>query len=918
MDLGDTATPSADAGQPGLADLPGEIVAMLLSWLPLSTVGACLASSRLFWVLGQDAMATQAVARTVHGADGVCPCRALAPSAEGARPRPRRRHQGIRDLDVPPTMTRAIGSCWGHAWTCLPAALTAAAASGRLLLVRALYAHAALLWYGDARCACCVDFAPDIALPHFRDHRCATCEAFLDWIFCRAEHSRTSGDPFTAALSACHARTALWIAAAADLRDDAGTQRIVDIVADRVCNGTPDDETADERLLARLWDARTKCAYSALCHAACSGDADKRQMMARMWRDAHRDGRWRFDRHRMVGAIATAAKTSARPDDALSWLWHTLREMFAKYPGSHRHMAKAAALAGCIDIATDAVCAFRAHARVVLFDRALATAARVFDTDVCKDVANGGGGLLDDIWDDCDPPSVVDGDDNRANDTEDDHSLRRPIPCAIMSRIVRSGRAGAIDVALAMWRRCPACTKRGGFACRRFTWEHNKSTWTPSLDAGLVHLVVHHPRVWPTGHAVDAVVCSGRVDLLDRVDLPPHPGGARLKRWMAAAIRDGHIDMSRRLINQYGEGLADVVPALVAATTAGRLDAMTALWAHVPAQRKARAAEAVADAAVKSHRSDIVAWLIDRAPTHGIWVAAAEQGDLDLLMRLAAVTKSPPPSQYVMVAVAHGHIACAAYLHDLSASSAPPDRKRRRVNQAAGSAASQCRTLSPSYVVDALTRGHTDAIDWAAAGPLRIPWADVSIGAALDRARDVDCFDRIVRWAARSPWARASPRMTCDLVAWAAAALASKDSARIGRLIARCPWRDWRVTPAAVASAMCTCPVALWRALDARRALAFDTPCFADAVAVSGRVDLLAWMADQRRVDGCNPTRFGVDHAKAAYENGHTGATAWILGRLDAAGSADFGRFARAHRRPFWMRADAHIFWPLLSQNTTP
>ncbi|AJF96905.1 hypothetical protein TW95_gp0171 [Pandoravirus inopinatum] len=377
----------------------------------------------------------------------------------------------------------------------------------------------------------------------------------------------------------------------------------------------------------------------------------------------------------------------------------------------------------------------------------------------------------------------------------------------------------------------------------------------------------------------------------------------------------------------------DLAPALVAAADVGRLDMVVLLWPHIPQQKAMRVAEDVTDAAAKSKHAGILAWLVDNVtppPIHALWTAVAEHADLDLLAILVAHSQYPT-SSHASIAVAHGHVACASLLLDLStapsdkgasgrgcdrpsgsASSRAPKRHRTSNNAHAPPASARRPTMSPSYVADALARGHMDAVDWAAAGPFRIPWSDVSVGAALNRAHDAFCFDAVVRWATRSSLAHAelSSRLVPDLAVWAAATLASDDPVRIARLLAHCPWQAWDVAPATVARTLCTCPVAMWRTLDARRAIDFDAPCFPDAIAVSGRVDLLVWMTDERRPGERPPPPFGVTHAVTAYNNGHMGATAWILGRLDKVAVADF--VARIGDHALYASTRAQILLPLL------
>ncbi|AVK75477.1 hypothetical protein pqer_cds_1055 [Pandoravirus quercus] len=843
------------------------------------------------------------------------------------------------------TGARSVQPPLGHARTCLPSALVSAAASGRLDLVHALYARAALLWYGDARCACCVDFRPQ-SMPSQRQQRhCTTCADFLDWIFCRGAHNASLGDPFMAALVGRHPHAAVWIAAAGGLPNRVA-QDVVDVTcayARGVTTGADDgatcgtkgdggdddvewDKDSDERLLVALWCAWPKAAAIAMRQVVRDGDADARESVARLWRHARRGDRWRASGSDCE-AMVNAAAMSTRPDDALSWVWRHLPEIFLDRPGAHRHMAKAAALAGRVDIAIEAAHAFRVYAGTVLFDRTLAMATAGLGVYVpgYADVADNSDGLVDNA----DGHNVLLDDDN-----VDGHQVA---PCAIVSGAVRSGRADAIDTAMTLWRRCRVCAARGGFACNNFGWEYNGRLRAPGLDAGIVHVVAHYPHVWPTDRALDAILYAGRVDLLDRIGVLLRPESARLERWIESAARNSHMDALRWLLTervekgQFSGRAVDLAPALVVAAGVGRLDMVVLLWPHVSQQKAMRVAEDVTNAAAKSKHADILAWLVDNvtpAPTHALWTAVAEHADLDLLAILVARAKYPT-SSHASIAVAHGHVACASLLLKLSAaplaegasadecdrpSGLAPSRapKRHRANNNThGPASARRPTMSPSYVADALARGHIDAVDWAAAGPFRIPWSDVSVGAALNRAHDGSCFDAIMRWATQSSLARAelSSRLAPDLGVWTAATLASNDPVRIARLLARCPWQAWGVAATTVARTLCACPVAMWRTLDARRVIDFDPECFANAIAASGRVDLLAWMTDERR-PGERPPPFGVTHAVTAYNNGHMGATAWILGRLDKVAVADF--VARIGDHALHASTRAQILLPLL------
>lgn len=939
----------AGSGQLSLETMPAEVIATLLSWLPPPAVGACLAASRLFWVLGEAAMGRQALARAVDSAGGVCPC---AKRARDRLDKDARRPRGfcpIRGAPTAPATARLHGPSLDGAHACLPAALTAAAASGRLDLVRALYARATLLWYGDARCACCVDFTLRDAPTRRCQPCCANCAAFLNWIFCRRAVSDTQPDrlPFTAALAAGHLCVAVWIAAAGGLHYK-DCQEIIDVALARAHCPLPRDcsdataapkeddahdvardrseADADERMLTALWRAWPKTARAIMCRVLHCGDVDAWQKAARMWRGSRDGRRWLItDSMLVIGAAAA----SARPDDALSWVWREFADMFLDRPVACRRMAIAAALAGRMDVAMEAARAYGDYMTDVAPEHPLAhSTAAVSDIRASVSVAEVFGAVDGLAGNRHNRDGALADNDRRAVGLDDSHET---ISCGIVSAAVRSGRSGAIDMAIALWRRCHACTARKGFGCGSFDWHNDKSLQAPGLGVGLVHVVVHYPHIWPTDHALDAVIGAGRADLLDRIAMPAYLEPARLARWIQDMGRDGCTDALVRVLAECPVradpfGGVDLTPALVAATDAGRLDIVRALWPHISDRHMTRAADAIADAAAKSNRADILAWLADGAtpsPTQGLWVVTAERGDLDLLRVLAARAKRWPAS-CASIAVAHGHVACAALLLGLPPVYADVDRdasqtcdgrsqsastrayKRRRTDDA-----TRRPTLPPSYAVDALARGHTDALDWAAAGPFCIPWADVSIAVALDRAQDVACFDAIVRWTTQSPWARASPRLASDLGAWATATLASGNPVRIGRLLARCLWQSWGATPSAAASGMCACPLGAWRALDARRIVDFDAPCFAHAAAASGRVDVLVWMADERRPAG--PTHDGVPlftvaHAETAYRSGHMGATAWILGRLDAAAVVDFA----AQSRRSLKSAGAQIIRPLL------
>lgn len=906
MALVDEATPMASLG-----DMPTEVVASVLSWLPPPAVGACLAASRTFWVLTESDLARHALLRTVHGATGACPCSVLVHDNNNNNNKQPRQAKVRRD------MVRSRQPPPGHARTCLPDAMTAAAASGRLDLVQALYTHAALLWFGDVRCACCVNprgAAIDYVATEPPHSPCPPCSDFLDWIFYRDARCNHLDDPFMLALSGGRARTAAWIIAAGGLHHTeprSASYRATRTDDDDDDKGQEDDGCdADERLLARLWSRWPDAAARSMCCAARSADINALDRAARVWCRASRGDQRRLS---MSGteALVEAAAASPQTDDTLRTVWRDFATVFADRPNTYRHVAKVAALAGCMDVALEAACAFRQCAAAVL----------------CARVAGGRAAAhrfrpLGDVDVDDNKDGLVDNADGHNILMDDQHDNQATV-CSLVACAVRSGRADAIDVALALWRRCRLCAKRGGFGCDKFGWDREQELRTPDLRAGLVHVVAHFPDVWPTRFALEAVICAGRVDLLDRLRTPSHTSHKTLGRLIESTARDGHTDAVRYLLQRYdfryGIGVVlgsdgDLTPAVMAAVSAGHLDTLRLLWAHVSEGKAERATAMVADAAIKGRHANIIAWIVDgraHRPPQALWAAAAQQGDEGTLAALSAQAWRPPlfsPSAIASIAVAHGHIACASFMMGLlsagtlfgsttlstaiqrtgtraptSSSSRPP--KRRRVDKDKPLAGRQ-PTLAPSYVIDALSRGHVDAVDWAAAGPFRVPWADVSIATALDRAQDTGCFDAIVRWATGSPTARSSPRLSADLVAWAASTLASGDAVRIGRLLTRCPWREWGVTPANMATGMCVCPVAMWRTLDTRRGVPFDAPCFADAIAASGRVDLLVWMADERRpVDrgSGQPPLFGVDHAEAAYGAGHVGAASWILGRLNAA-----------------------------------
>lgn len=944
-----------------LADMPPEVLSSILAWLPASAVGACLAASRVFDVLSRSAAARYTAERIAQSAAGLCPCsRLCASDAAAAQAR----------ADVPDAAQNNLPvRIVGHARDCLPDAFSAAAAAGRLDVVRALYRRAMLLWYGDSKAACCIDpVGPDparalidIVRSPMRDNircrlkSCVTCAAFLAWLFrCDQPIDRFVG-AFPMALAAGHTMTAIWIGAVSSpyrlvmalgaaltilgdgSRAGAGPTKTADqpkedapaVVADVDERNPPTidikvqaldssaEDSIDDIVLACLWRA---CPTEArfVRNAAAAGDLRALQRVARVRRHAAaafggtHAGTFPAGLDAAIGA-ATEWRT---PKTTLAWLWE--RFDLASDRVMCRIVAKVAPACGLLDLGIVALCAFRRHTANLICESLVETSHRVVHGRALagyEDPDGFAGAANADLFD--------------FLDNVDDEPTTAKVPCAIVAQTVRSGCTKAIDAALSRWRQCDMCAAVSGFACLCFWWAHIGSHERAALDAGLIHVVEAHPHVFPTYNAVGAVMRSPRANdsLIERVasrswTVPPYDAAM----WIKQAAHNGCAKpilflLQERRTTMDNRKTIDTGPALIAAANAGHLG-IAAMLMPQPAQRPSRKSDldviSAIEGVVRACPRSALAWVIQHVNPRlyaDLWSVAAVNGDVDLVMGMVRETQSPaaplkrPRSfvPFVSMAVAHGHVECASVLMDLdrvcrhhvdhgvdaNADNHPRDvapdggdldRSRRAKRQRTQSRTTKTTverptpTLAPSYVVDALACGYTHAIDWAASGPFRIPWRQVSISSALDRINNPTRLAAVLTWLLQSRAAQESPRVVADLRAWAECALASRDPVRVGSVIEHCPWRGWGISAGSVARAMCCCPVAMWRTVDARRPGMLDDPCFVDAVVALGRVDLAVWMLDERRPS--DKTLFGLDHVVAADKAGNAAMASWLAVRL--------------------------------------
>ncbi|AVK77473.1 hypothetical protein pmac_cds_785 [Pandoravirus macleodensis] len=947
---------------PTLADMPPEVLSSILAWLPASAVGACLVASRLFGVLSCSAAARYTAECIAQSAAGLCPCSRLCASDTAAAAQA---YAGVPAAAQNNLPVRIVG----HARDCLPNALSAAAAAGRLNVVCALYRHAILLWYGDPKAACCIDpVGPDPARTlidivrssmrdniHCRLKSCVTCTAFLAWLFRCDQPIDRFVSAFPIALAAGHTTTAIWIGAvsspyrlvqapAAALaiigdgsragarptestdRPKANTVALVDGADERdlasadektQASDCPAEDSIDDIVLACLWRA---CPTEArfVRNAAAAGDLRALQRVARVRRHAAAAfGESHASAFPAGLDAAICAATEWRtPKTTLAWLWKAFD--LASDRAMCRIVAKVAPACGLLDLGIEALCAFRRHTAALICESLVETSHRIVHGRALagyEDPDGFAGAANADLFD--------------FLDNVDDEPATAKLPCAIVAQTVRSGCPEAIDVALSRWRQCNMCAALGGFACLYFWWSHIDKCERATLDAGLIHVVEAHPHVFPTYDALGAVMRSPRANnsLIERVasrswTVPPHDAAL----WIKQAASNGCaapilflLQEQRTTIDNHDT--IDTGPALIAAANAGHLD-IAALLMPQPTRKPLHKSDldviSAIEGAVRACSRSALAWVIQHVNQRlyvNLWAAAAVNGDVDLVTDMVRETQSSatplkrPRSfvPFVSMAVAHGHVECASVLmdldrvcrhhvdHDVDANAgnhprdAAPDgedldRSRRAKRQRTRSRTTKATverptpTLAPSYVVDALGRGHTHAIDWAASGPFRIPWRQVSISSALDRIGDPTRLATVLAWLLQSRAAQESPCVVADLHAWAECVLASRDPVRIGSVIKHCPWRDWGISVASVARAMCHCPVAMWRTVDARRPGILDDPCFVDAVVASGRVDLAAWMVDERRPS--DKTLFGFDHVVAADKAANVAMASWLAMRL--------------------------------------
>jgi hypothetical protein len=916
-----------------LADLPPEVISAVMAWLPPPVIGACMTASRIFWVMSESALCQQAICRYVHTGNATGCLTDFAKRAD--RFRCESLCSPAKDEGRPPPL---LAPTTGPMSDRLPRDLIEAAAVGRLDIVRAIYGRARTLYFGDEQRACCLG-GPDATtcepgIDYYMAQNCrhptGGCAAFLCWIFNRDSYPRHRKDPFLVALGREHVEVALWIAGARGLHKAESRSSILvlaEIIAEQRAASVPagsSDKRADrERLIARLWQVWPEAASRALRRAASSGDIAALSRMARLlcYPVQQDDPTWTYSIR--PKAIIDAAASAQSAHLVLRALWCDFGFLFANRYSACRRMCKTSASVGCVDIAVEA-----RQAMCEIQERATRTTARAGPVDPSNpydgtgDRSSAVRSRPDQIDAEC--RAVI----AKAKNDTDNSAARGTASCFVVARTIASGRAEAIDFALGLWRRCHTCATQGDFKCGEFKWQPWHLVKWPNACKGLVHVLEHHSRehAWSPKFLVDAIVGAGRADLLDRFPTPQGADIDRISGWLAAATKGGHNDMLQHLIRDHVDKRAhslpglDMIPLVNVALDSGRFDLVRLLWGHCKFGRMQHALDLIVDALLAANDSATITWLLETPQcqnTDAIWTCAARRGDTDLLGALIDRPQRPTPfsaTSLAAIAVANGHVACAALLLgtlDKASLSADPDNravdrnghcgdgddgdaddgqkrstdprpsKRRRKNTFC-SPRDRRPMLAPSYVVDALSRGHIHAIEWVVAtGSFRIEWSYVSLETALDTAKDTRCFRALVTWATESPLARDLPRLARDLSTWAARALESNDHVRIGRLLGYCPWSQWGVSTERVASALCAaCPVAMWRTLDLLRAVPFDPLYFPEAIAKSGRVDLFEWMVYERPPSACNQMLLSTDYVKAITIRRHYAAAHWVLARL--------------------------------------
>ncbi|WBR14931.1 hypothetical protein pkur_cds_757 [Pandoravirus kuranda] len=699
-------------------------------------------------------------------------------------------------------------------------------------------------------------------------------------------------------------------------------QNATTIVADGGDRGTPiaavdadkegqpeacsQQDPVDDVVLACLWHACPGTEARFVKDAAIAGDLDALRRMLRVRRHAALAfGEENNRASAFPGGLDYALDVAAvwrTPKTTLTWLWETLD--MASDRTMCQLVAKAAPGCGLLELGIDALCAFRRHTAALVCERLVETPHRTVHGS-----ALAGYGDYDGLI------GTENGDLFDFLDNVDDDPATARVPCFIVAQTLRSGCAEAIDGALGRWKQCGTCATFGQFACSHFS-----DRGIAALDAGLIHVVEAHPHISLSHEALGAVMRSPRADsLIGHIESRPlnDPlfGAAK---WIEQAARNGCarpvLFLLWSLRTDYDACKAvDTGPALVAAATAGHLD-VAALLMPQATQKPSRKSDLdvmlAIEGAVRACPRAAVAWAIQHVDPRlhaSIWTAAAMCGNVDLVADMAR--ESSPPGAlfkrprsfipFVSMAVAHGHVGCASALLELDIgrhrhqdvdtglrkANRPRQAKRQYTRSHSTTATSLTTvqerprpTLAPSYVADALIRGYTHAIDWAASGPFRIPWSQVPISSALDRIAEPKRLAAVLTWLLESRAATETPSVVADLRAWARSALLSRDPIRIGSVVGYCPWRDWDMSEASLATAICHCPVAMWRTIDVRHPGLLNRPCFADAIIVSGRVDLAVWMQDERR--SSDGVAFDLGRIATAGTAGSIAMGSWLAARL--------------------------------------
>jgi hypothetical protein len=872
----------------GLGDVPAEVRALVVARLPPRDVGACLASARLFHVLSRAQTIDHATMRLAEGYPKGCPCasvptsRCVLTKAELAAI--------AKDLDAVLPGHRANV----HNATCLPVALRAALSFNQLRLAQAIYARASFTVHGDmARVRGDAPFHRwlfgDCGEAYAVDrHPCDAAglafvygdERAVRWVMGKLgqptpDPSLLEYDPLAARLLASRSDIAMhWLIETAQ-RSDATALRWYRTLAtwdEKAYNAGviagAMSRTTDERALAALWDTFSDlvAGSNALCEAFVDKAAEGGfgALLARASGQAVR---------------VTSTITTQVPDllcDAM--LWRTFGAG-ACQGGADNMVRLAAGLSahlglgfGC-EVVIPALRTFELCARQSRTMDAVNALLRLWRPcqncgaklrSVARDAKSAHRSFTS-----CD---VHEGDDSDgiARSMVYTVDIATNAIAGRLRRLVLDGDAGAVVELLS-----------------------GRPDSTPPPHVALHDLVA--PTVWDEilADVVDTktltiAVERGDVALLEALfghfvrvatkalehDAPNASRGATRRK----ALRL----VRKRLRHDSVCKLTEKAVAAPAISDADAVAVLACIESHIGRCPHSSSMCASMATAVRLGRVRCAEWLTSRydpLTDDEVWLAAVSVGDTARLAALCSRVDECDAAVYqrcrktialpwvACIAASHGHLECARYVLDVAArhaADAPrkcarpkrhPSAKRPKIaDRPAGADTRHRPSVSASYVVDALTKGHTEAASWMC-DTFNVDMRGIDVvrirGATWRKPHGA----AVAHWLDWELPRRTSPTLAKShrgaLALWMFERVYEESLADVAGLVLSQPWESWDIGHDALVRSLCARgSVPLLRELDAARALDFDDQRVAKVMGECGVRDIRVW-AEHRATSSC-------------------------------------------------------------------